>query len=101
MDTTEAYKKERKNILAVFDIAIDAFNRFTPADWSEEDFNQIISDLKKDKLRMETMDKKYDSFADLNKYTIPPLFAYFKTYDDEASRYFWQKIKEEQLPYEF
>lgn len=99
MDTTEAYKKEKKNILAVFDIAIDAFNRFPPQDWSEEDFNQIINDLKKDKLRIETMDKKYHSLADLNKYTIPPLFAYLKTYDDETSRYFWQKIKEEQLPY--
>ncbi|WCM41268.1 hypothetical protein MG290_09890 [Flavobacterium sp. CBA20B-1] len=98
MDTTQAYKEEVKRVSKVFDIAIDSYTKHRPQNWSEEDFDQFISDLKKDKLRIKTMAKKYDSLADLNKYTIPPLFAYFKTYDDETSRYFWQKIKEEQLP---
>ncbi len=87
-------------MLKVFDIAMDAFNRFPPQDWSEEEFKQIISDLKKDKLRIETMDKKSSSVAGLKKYTIPALFAFFRRYDDETVRYFWQQIKEHQLPYQ-
>lgn len=65
MDTTQAYNQEVKRISKLFDIAIDAFMKHPPQAWSEEDFNRFIADLKKDKLRIETMDEKYASITGL------------------------------------
>lgn len=98
MDKTQAYKEEIKRVSKVFDIAIESYTKHRPTNWSEEDFDQFISDLKKDKQRTENLDKKWQSLAGLKKYTIPALFHYFKLIDDTTSRYFWQQIKEEQLP---
>lgn len=92
------YKEEVKKLCLAIDIAIDAFKRYPPKDWTPEVLNMVTSNLQNDKLARIEVEPKHRTLASL-KYDIQAVFTYFQEGTGEAVEYFWEKIVETKLDY--
>lgn len=92
------YNSEALRLAKAIDLAIDAFQKYSPQDWSTQQvahFVRVYSDWKSLALNPAPQYKKAVSL----NYIIQDVFTYFQEGNGDAVDHFWSRINKENLGY--
>jgi hypothetical protein len=92
------YETEAIKLAKAIDIAIDAFVKYPPKDFTEEHIDHVVSVHNEWKNAVLNPEPKFKKIASL-KYDIQNVFTYFQESSGETVEYFWRQIKNESLDY--
>ena len=96
MTPKKDYTTESIRLAKAADIAIDAFEKYSPSDWPRDQITHIItcySEWKEHALNPEPQFRKLASL----KYTHENIFTFFQEGNGKIVDYFWENIKRENL----
>jgi hypothetical protein len=92
------YETEALKLAKAIDVAIDAFGKYPPKDYTQvhlEHFVNVYLDIKDSVLHP---DPKYKTIASL-KHKIQDIFTYFQEGSGATVEYFWKELAKENLDY--
>lgn len=92
------YSTEAIKLIKAIDIAIDAYNKFPPKEFSRDDLKQTISFYNFFKETVLNPNRQFKTLASLN-YDIEAVFTYFQEATGNTVDYFWKRIDENNLDY--
>lgn len=99
MSKRRIYDEEADKLVKAIDIAIEAFSVKCPADFDRNHQQHFISCYTEWKENCLHPEPKFKNLTSL-KYLVEDVFTYFQEGTGPTVEYFWNKIKEENLPYE-
>ena len=92
------YLQSSINLVKAIDIAIESFKKFPPKNWDTNTLNHVINVYKEWKEGRINAELKFKNLSSL-KYDIENVFTNFQEGSGDEVNYFWDKIKEHNLPY--
>jgi hypothetical protein len=92
------YDTEANKLAKAIDIAIDAFVKFPPKDFTKDNLDHIVNTHNQWKKAVLNPEPKFRKIASL-KYSIQDVFTYFQEVSNETVEYFWQQVAKENLGY--
>jgi hypothetical protein len=92
------YEVKASEILKVIEIAIKSFKHYPPKMWDEKTLNSVINCHKQWANGIVNAKPQFRNLTSL-KYDIDAVFTYFQESGGQEVNYFWDKIREENLPY--
>lgn len=96
--SSEKFKKKLSQIQKVCEIATDSFIKNRPNNLDENSFKMIIKFYQDSSNELNNIEKKYQNLQSL-KYLENDIFIYFNESSGKTVNYFWERIKEENLPF--
>ncbi|WP_310557038.1 hypothetical protein [Flavobacterium sp.] len=94
----DKYLQASQNLAKAIDIAIESFQKHPPKIWDDKTVRHFINiylDIKEKSL---SPLPQYKNLKSLN-YEVNDIFIFFQEGSGDAVNYFWDKIKEHNLPY--
>jgi hypothetical protein len=98
MPRTRTYETESKRLAKAIDIAVEAFTKVCPENFTPENQDHFIKTYLGWKDSCLNPDRKFKNLASL-KYDIESVFTYFQEGTGPTVEYFWKKIAESELDY--
>jgi hypothetical protein len=92
------YNTEALKIAKAIDIAIDAFTKYPPKDFTKENIDHVVNVHYEWKNSILNPEPKFRKIASL-KYHIQDVFTYFQEGAGETVEYFWRQLAKENLGY--
>ena len=86
------------NLCKAIDIAIESFQKYPPKIWDDKTTNHFINLYKEWKEERLNAELKFRNISSL-KYDYLNVFTIFQESAGDGVNYFWNKIKEHNLPY--
>lgn len=98
MPKTRTYETESQKLARAIDVAVEAFTKVCPENFTPENQKHIIRTYLGWKDSCLNPERKFKSLASL-KYDIESVFTYFQEGTGPTVEYFWNKIAEKELDY--
>lgn len=98
MPRTRAFEIESQRLAKAIDIAVEAFKKVCPENFTPENQDHIIKTYLGWKDSCLNPERKIKNLASL-KYDIESVFTYFQEGTGPTVEYFWKKIAESELNY--
>ncbi len=95
----KSYQNEVEKLFQAIDLAIEAYKKYPPKNWTPDIVTMVTTNLENDKNRITNAEKKFRTLGSL-KYHVEAVFTFFQEGTGEAVEYFWKRIEEEGLDYE-
>src|SRR5689334_1381378 len=92
------YEEEANNLRRAIDIAIEAFKKYPPNGYDENNINQIINFYLMWRNSTINAEPKYRNLRSL-QYVIEDAFTYFQESSGKTVDFFWDEIAKNNLPY--
>lgn len=96
--SSEKFKKKLSQIQKVCEIATDSLIKNRPNILDENSYKMIIKFYQDSSNEWNNVEKKYQNLQSL-KYLENDIFIYFNESSGKTVDYFWERIKEENLPF--
>lgn len=95
---SEKFTKAKFNLAKAAEIAIESLKKFPSNNWDNSFLNHFLNCYKKFEYDIKNPEPKFRNLRSL-KYLEEDVFIWFQEGSGENVEYFWEKIKEEGLPY--
>lgn len=92
------YNAEAIKLANAIDIAVDAFSKYPPKNFTKEHIAHVVSLHHEWKNAVLNPEPKFKNITSL-KYDIQNVFTFFQEGSGETVEYFWRQIKNENLDY--
>lgn len=94
-----AYIQQAESLANAIEIAIDAFKKFPSENWNMDHVWRLIDTYSSWEKTVLNSGPRYKSVESLS-YTSNRVFSFFQETSGDIVNYFWQKIKENNLPFD-
>jgi hypothetical protein len=93
-----SYEEQTRQLLAAIDIAITAFQLYSPKNWDDSIKQHVVKTYLSFKSDVQNPEPKFKNKESL-RYSIDEVFTYFQEDSGDAVDYFWQQIKDTGLDF--
>jgi hypothetical protein len=91
----KSYQSEVEQLFKAIDLAMDAYEKYPPKDWTPDIVKTVKTHLENHKNRILNAEKQFRTLESL-KYDIDAVFTFFQEGIGETVEYFWKRIEEEE-----